>query len=74
MVALVLTTGSTAETIEGSVRVRVAEFEPFFHCKVSSSGYVCTPPGAVMFFPDACAVTPCIVSTKTSLGPFPLAK
>ena len=54
MVALVLTTGSTAETIEGSVRVRVAEFEPFFHCKVSSSGYVCTPPGGSCdsYFPD----------------------
>ena len=74
MVALVLITGLSDPTIEGSVRVRVAEFEPFFHCKVSISGYVCTPPGAVMFSPDVCAVTPCIVSTKTSLGPFPLAK
>ena len=40
MVALVLTIGLTAETIEGLVRVSVAEFEPFFHCKVSISGYV----------------------------------
>ena len=50
MVALVLTIGLTAETIEGLVRVRVAEFEPFFHCKVSISGYVCTPPGAVLIY------------------------
>ena len=41
MVALVFTTGFTAETILGSVRVKVTEFEPFFHCKVSISGYVC---------------------------------
>ena len=74
MVALVLTTGLSVETIEGLVRVRVTEFEPFFHCKLSIFGYVCTPPGRVMFPPDACAVTPCIVSTKTLLGPFPLAK
>ena len=74
MVALVLVTGDFAVMIDGLVRVKVAEFEPFFHCKVSIFGYVCTPPGAVMFPPDACAVTPCIVSTKTLLGPFPLAK
>ena len=36
------------------------------------SGYVCNPEGEVKFFPDVCAVTPCIVSTKTLLGPFPL--
>ena len=53
MVALVLTTGSSATTIEGLVRVRVAVFEPFFHCKVSTSWYVCIPQEAVMFFPDA---------------------
>jgi hypothetical protein len=74
MVALVLTIVGGLATIEGLVRVRVAEFVPFFHCKVSISGYVCIPPGEVRFFPDACAVTPFIVSTKTLLGPFPLAK
>jgi hypothetical protein len=74
MVALVLTIVGGLATIEGLVRVRVAEFVPFFHCKVSISGYVCSPHGEVRFFPDACAVTPFIVSTKTLLGPFPLAK
>ena len=53
MVAFVLITGLAAVMIEGLVRVRVAEFVPFFHCKVSIFGYVCTPPGAVMFPPDA---------------------
>ena len=42
MVALVLTMVGGCAMIEGSVRVRVAEFEPFFHCKVNISGYVCT--------------------------------
>ena len=74
MVALVLTIVGGLATIEGLVRVRVAEFVPFFHCKVSISGYVWNPPGEVRFLPDACAVTPFIVSTKTLLGPFPLAK
>ncbi len=74
MVALVFTiVGGLAMTV-GLVRVRVAEFVPFFHCKVSTSGYVWNPPGEVRFLPDACAVTPFIVSTKTLLGPFPLAK
>ena len=40
MVALVLTIVGGLATIEGLVRVRVAEFVPFFHCKVSISGYV----------------------------------
>ena len=40
MVALVLTMVGGCATIEGLVRVRVAEFEPFFHCKVNISGYV----------------------------------
>ena len=43
MVALVLTVVGGLATICGSVRVRVAEFEPFFHCKVNISGYVCAP-------------------------------
>jgi len=49
MVALVLTIVDWLATIEGLVRVRVAEFVPFFHCKVSISGYVWNPPGEVRF-------------------------
>ena len=74
MDALVLTMVGGCAMSVGLVRVRVAEFEPFFHCKVNISGYVCNPEGEVKFFPDVCAVTPFIVSTKTLLGPFPLAK
>ena len=40
MVALVLTVVGGCAMIEGFVRVKVAEFEPFFHCKVNISGYV----------------------------------
>jgi hypothetical protein len=48
----VLKLGLCDVTILGSVRVKVAEFVPFFHCNVSFSGYECIPGGAVMFFPD----------------------
>jgi hypothetical protein len=51
MVALVSTTGVTATTILGLVRAKVAEFEPFFHCKVS---WVCMY-SSRMFPPDACS-------------------
>ena len=53
MLAFVLTIVGGCAMISGLVRVRVAEFEPFFHCKVSISGYVCSPEGEVKFFPEA---------------------
>jgi hypothetical protein len=52
-----LTAGLLDTRILGSVRVKVAEFVPFFHCNFSTSGYECIPGGAVMFFPDVIALT-----------------